>query len=209
MRHVVWDWNGTLVADLDATVEAVNEVLAAFGGPRISPDDYRRHYRRPVRAFYEYLFGRELDHPTWLRIGELWHLEYHRRLEAIALAPGASESLAAIVCAGHTQSLLSMWLHDPLLRQVDRHGIAHWFVRVEGDRSGQGDLKSASMARHLKTLGLPADQVVVVGDALDDVEAAEAVGARAVLVASTHHPERLQVTGVPVVDRLADVLAHL
>jgi phosphoglycolate phosphatase-like HAD superfamily hydrolase len=209
MRHVVWDWNGTLVADLDATVEAINEVMVAFGGRRISPDDYGRRYRRPVRAFYDDLFQRQLDDHTWARIDELFHSEYRRRVEAITLASGAREALARVSAAGHTQSLLSMWLHDPLLQEVDRHGIAHWFVRVDGNRLGQGDPKSESLARHLKTLGLAGDQVVVVGDALDDVEAATAVGAQAVLVTSTHHPERLRVTGVPVVDRLVDVLAHL
>jgi phosphoglycolate phosphatase-like HAD superfamily hydrolase len=209
MRHVVWDWNGTLVADLDATVEAINVVMATFGGRRISPGDYRRHYQRPVRAFYEYLFERQLDNHTWVRIDELFHSEYSRRLEAIALASGAREALAGVAAAGHTQSLLSMWLHDQLLHEVDRHGIAHWFVRVDGNRPGQGDPKSKSLGRHLETLGLAGDQVVVVGDALDDVEAARTVGARAVLVTSTHQPERLRVTGVPVVDRLVDVLAHL
>jgi phosphoglycolate phosphatase-like HAD superfamily hydrolase len=209
MRHVVWDWNGTLVADLDATVEAINEVMAAFGLQTISPDDYRLHYCRPVRAYYEYLFQGQLDDHAWVRIGELWHSEYHRRLDAVALAPGAGETLAAVAAAGYTQSLLSMWLHDRLIQEVERHGIAHWFVRVDGCRLGPGDSKSESLVRHLETLGLVGDQVVVVGDALDDVEAARAVGARAVLVTGTHHPERLQAAGVPVVDRLVDVLAYL
>src|SRR5262245_42850679 len=104
MWHVVWDWNGTLVADLDATVEAINAVMAAFSRPGISLDDYRQHYRRPVRAFYEHLFEAQLEDDTWDRIGELWHSEYQQRLDAVPLAPGAHETLAGVAAAGHTQS---------------------------------------------------------------------------------------------------------
>lgn len=209
MAHVVWDWNGTLVADLGATIESINEVLAHFGVASIDEAHYARHYCRPVRTFYEHLLDCELDDPTWARIDRLYHDHYHGQLGSFPLTPGAREALTGAADAGHSQSLLSMWSHERLLVEIDRYGIGHWFARVEGCRAGRGDGKTESLVRHLEALGLEGRDVVLVGDALDDAEAARAVGARSVLLTSTHHPERLSAAGVPTVDRLIDALTHL
>jgi phosphoglycolate phosphatase-like HAD superfamily hydrolase len=209
VKHVVWDWNGTLIADFEATVESVNEVMVAFGCPRISAGDYSRHYQRPVRGFYEQIMDRRVDDGTWGEIDALFHREYHRRVPEISLAADATDALARVASAGRTQSLLSMWFHDRLVHEVDRRGIARWFSRVEGNHAEVGEPKTLALTRHLAALRLDGDEVLVVGDAIDDVEAASAVGARAVLVATTHHPERLARAGVPVVERLVDALDHL
>ena len=209
MAHVVWDWNGTLVADLGATIESINEVLAHFGVASINEAHYARYYCRPVRTFYEHLLDRELDDPTWARIDQLYHDHYHGRLGSFPLTSGAPEALAATADAGHSQSLLSMWSHERLLVEMDRYEIRHWFARIDGSREARGDSKAESLVRHLDALGVDGRDVVLVGDAIDDAEAARAVGARSVLLSSTHHPERLRQTGAPIVDRLIDALEHL
>lgn len=205
--HVVWDWNGTLIADLALTIESVNRALGEFGRPPITADDYRAHYQRPVVRFYERLLGRVLDGPAWDRVNHLYHDHYEARVETLQLEVGARAALGGVAALGHSQSLLSMWGHESLVREVGRHEIGHFFARVDGHRERSGDTKAEHLAWHLERLGLrdPA-RVLVVGDALDDVEAARAVGARSVLLASgTHHPERLRGAGVPVFETLAAI----
>lgn len=209
MAHVVWDWNGTLVADVDATIESINAVLSRFGVEPIDATHYARHYCRPVRVFYEHLMERSFDDVTWAEIDRLYHDHYHSRLGSFPLSAGAEEALAAAAEAGHSQSLLSMWSHERLVVEIDRYGIGGWFERVEGSRGGHGDGKADSLVRHLDALGLEGADVVLVGDAIDDADAARAVGARSILVTSTHHPERLREAGVPIVDRLIDALELL
>lgn len=209
MKHVVWDWNGTLIADFEATIDSVNAVMAAFGCPRIAASDYARHYQRPVRAFYERIMERRFDDATWSEIDVLYHRAYHARVHEIPLAADATEALARVTAAGRSQSLLSMWYHDRLVREVDRRGIAHCFNRVEGSRGSVGGPKTLALTRHLEELGLEGRDVLVVGDAIDDFEAATAVGASAVLLATTHHPERLEQLDAPVVERLVEALEHL
>jgi phosphoglycolate phosphatase-like HAD superfamily hydrolase len=213
MAHVVWDWNGTLLADMDATVDSVNVVMTEFGAPQITAADYALHYRRPVRDFYEHLLGRQLDQPTWARIDEVWHDHYHAQLDTIPLADQAIDVLDALAAAGHSQSLLSMWWHDLLLSECHKRDIAHWFARIDGNVSGVGDRKSTSLTGHLEALGLdarsPDRDVVVIGDTLDDAEAAHNSGARAILVTFTTHPDRLSRAGVPMIDSLLDLLSHV
>jgi phosphoglycolate phosphatase-like HAD superfamily hydrolase len=209
MKHLVWDWNGTLLADFEATVESVNEVMSVFGCSEITPADYALHYQRPVRAFYEHIMDRCFDEATWVRIDEIFHHEYHRRVPEIPLADDATLALARVAAGRRSQSLLSMWFHDRLMHEVDRRDIGRWFTRVDGNHASVGDPKTRALTRHLEWLRLDGSDVLVVGDAIDDVEAARAVGASAVLIATTHHPDRLAEAGVPVVERLCDAIDYL
>ena len=51
MRHIVWDWNGTLFDDLDIVVASVNVSLRSVGAPPIDADEYRAVYQRPLHHF--------------------------------------------------------------------------------------------------------------------------------------------------------------
>jgi phosphoglycolate phosphatase-like HAD superfamily hydrolase len=92
VRHVVWDWDGTLFDDFDANVAAVAEVCDAAGGPVVTAGVYRRHFVRPVTVFYERLLGRPLAPGEWDRL-----------------------NAGDFAASGMSQSLLSMWEHDELL----------------------------------------------------------------------------------------------
>ena len=114
-----------------------------------------------------------------------------------------------LVAAHASQSLLSM-AHDRQLQAlVDRHGIRGRFVLVEGSPGIDSDgSKRERLDRHLEAIGARRAVTVVIGDTVDDHEAATANGARSVLVTtgSTSRP-LLEATGAPVVDTLAEAAA--
>ena len=208
VRHVVWDWNGTLFDDHVAVVAAVNDALALLGLRAIDADTYRTHYTRPVERFYEQVAGRPIAPEEWLALDEAYHHSYHAWLERLGLASDAAAALAAAEAAGLTQSLLSMWRHQQLVPLVERLGIGPFFVRVDGLRRPGGGGKAEHLVAHLAALRVEPSAVVLVGDSLDDLAAAQAVGAGCVLYdGGSHHRHALEATGVPVVDTLTAALA--
>src|SRR5919197_1465839 len=208
VRHVVWDWNGTLFDDHVAVVAAVNDALASLGLPPIDADTYRSHYTRPVQRFYERLAGRPIAAGEWLALDDAFHDSYHAGLERLALAPDAVQALAAAEAAGLTQSLLSMWRHEQLVPLVERLGIGHFFLRVDGLRVPGGSEKKEHLVAHLAALEVEPSAAALVGDSIDDLEAARAVGAACVLYdGGSHHRHALEATGVPVVDTLSAAVA--
>jgi phosphoglycolate phosphatase-like HAD superfamily hydrolase len=207
VRHVVWDWNGTLLDDHVAVVSAVNRALVGLHLAPITADDYRTHFTRPVQRFYERLAGRPIGVDEWRRLDEAYHQSYQGSLKGLRLAHGAREALEAAERMGLTQSLLSMWRHRELVPLVERLGIGHFFVRVDGLRVAGGDTKAEHLAEHLDALGLQGGEVLVVGDSLDDLAAARSVGARCVLYdGGSHHRRALEAARVPVVETLAAAL---
>lgn len=203
--HLVWDWNGTLLDDLPIVVEAVNRAIGIFGLGAITPDDYRDHYTRPVRHFYDGLFGRVVDDEEWLRLNTEFHDAYFELATHVDLAPGARDAITLIEDIGWTQSLLSMSPQDWLDGIVDRLQLSDRFEIVDGLSGSTGGLKAVHLEEHLAVLGIVGDSVVVVGDTPDDVAAARHVGARAILFhGGSHHIDVLEAEGVPVAETILE-----
>lgn len=213
IRHVVWDWNGTLLHDLPLVVASVNAALGEHGLAAISEADYTANYTRPVRRFYEVLLGRSIDDAEWQRIDEVFHDTYAAAVEERAeLTAGAREALATVDDSHLSQSLLSMYPHHLLLPLVDHFALDHHFEVVHGLVGVGGGRKLPHLERHLDEMvhlhGDDPTRVLVIGDAIDDALAAQHVGATPVLLASGSHPrDELEATGAPVVETLADALA--
>jgi phosphoglycolate phosphatase-like HAD superfamily hydrolase len=208
VRHLVWDWNGTLFDDHDAVVAAVNDALAGLGIAAIDADTYRTHFTRPVQRFYELVAGRPIAAEEWRALDDAYHDSYHAWVERLGLASDALTALEAAEAAGMSQSLLSMWRHQELVPLVERLGIARFFTRVDGLQVPGGAGKAEHLVAHLAALRVDAAVAMLVGDALDDLQAARAVGARCVLYdGGSHHRHALEASGAPVVDTLTAAVA--
>ncbi|GAA3444375.1 HAD family hydrolase [Planomonospora venezuelensis] len=210
MRHIVWDWNGTLFHDIDAVVAATNAVFEPYGLGSYDVDGFRAVYTRPIWTAYERMLGRPLEEGEWERMDEGFHEHYHRLMLECGLAADAESTLRSWEREGGSQSLLSMWRHEMLVAKIAEYGIDRHFTRVDGLLStASGGHKAESMVAHLAELGVAPENVLVIGDSVDDAHAARHVGARAVLYTGGMTSRRdLEAFGVPVVDTLADALDY-
>ena len=51
-KHIIWDWNGTLLNDLWLCLESVNAALARRGLAPLSEKRYQEEFDFPVIDFY-------------------------------------------------------------------------------------------------------------------------------------------------------------
>lgn len=58
---VLFDWNGTLVADTDRAVRATNALLAERGLTALTDDEFRSRWVLPMRAFLQGLGAEDAD----------------------------------------------------------------------------------------------------------------------------------------------------
>ena len=204
-NHLVWDWNGTLLNDLSLVVASTNAALANAAGPLVTAEEHRAQFRRPISDYYAEVLGRALDAEEYARLDKLFHDAYRVGLASCGLAADAAAAMR--VWAG-SQSLLSMWFHDELVPVVDNHGLTAMFRRIDGLRSSVGgDRKAGHLARHLAELGVDGRETVLIGDSIDDAEAADSVGAHCVLYTGGFtDPGRLRAAGWPVADSLTEAV---
>jgi phosphoglycolate phosphatase-like HAD superfamily hydrolase len=210
IAHVVWDWNGTLLDDAELIIAATNSSFVAAGHGAVSPQVYRRHFVRPLQRFYERLLERPVSVQEAAELDGAFHVDYLGLVEQAGLRADAIAALDAVPALGVKQSLLSMWPHDYLLPLVERLGLASYFALIEGNRNRGEAGKTDALHRHLAALGLVevADRVLMIGDTVDDADAAVATGCRCVLIDSGHTaPGALEATGHPVVTSLLAAVA--
>lgn len=209
VRHVVWDWNGTILDDNDAVIASVNTICAAFGRDPIDLDYWRSIYRRPLLDCYQDLLGRPLSTDDWATIDREYHDAYRALLPTTRLSAGIPDELRRWQHNGGSQSLLSLWFHDELVELVGALGLTSMFTKIDGLRGTVGGTgKTNHLIEHLTAQRLDPADVLLVGDVLDDAAAAEAAGVRCVLVTTGVTTRAvLQTSGVPVVDSIAEAVA--
>ncbi len=192
-RHLVWDWNGTLLNDLDLCVTATNACLATIGGPRITAEDHRRDFRRPIVDYYSFVLGRPVDAEEFRRLDDAFHDAYrlgmadlhaHRRR---ARGDGDLGRHPSRCCP--CSSTTSCWSRWPGTGW--RTNCRVW---TDCRTSSAGNVRRPTCAAHLSALDIPAADVVLIGDSVDDGDAAAAVGAACVLYAGgfTHESHALR-----------------
>lgn len=205
MKHLVWDWNGTLLDDLTLVVEATNASLASYGGPSVTAEEHRRDFRRPISEYYAFVLGRPVTHEEFAVLDIAFHDAYRTGFAGCELAIDALDAMAQWP---GTQSLLSMFFHDELIPMVDRLGLTDRLARIDGLRAALGGgPKAPHLLEHLGGLGLAAPECVLIGDSVDDAEAAYSVGAQVVLYDGGFTDRaRLLATGAPVASTLVEAV---
>lgn len=199
-QHIVWDWNGTLLADTEICVEVLNELMTEKGLSPMTLHRYRETFDFPVIDFY-----RSLGFPTSREEFEATSHEfiarYHTRAMRCPLHPGASHLIHRLHESGRTQSVLSAAQQDSLEKAVRDYELAFCFEHLIGARDIFAHGKKEAGIEWLKRHGLAADEIVLVGDTLHDFAVAQGMGIECVLVAHGHHSrERLEQSGAPVVE---------
>jgi len=205
--HIVWDWNGTLLDDLAIVIESLNVGTATLGMSPIDEDGYRDHFTRPVRAFYDSLFGRQVSETEWEYLNQTFHDEYYSRANRASLTVDAVEALDKVAALGWSQSVLSMSLHSQLIEAVTARGIADRFALIQGLTVPSGGLKSEHLDVHLSSLQQDPGNTLMIGDTPDDAVAARQVGAGVILYdGGSHHLPTLSAMGAPVAHSLGEAV---
>jgi len=191
LKYVLWDWNGTLLDDTQAAVDALNASIDKRGLRPIGVDFYRDTFGFPVKPFYRRI-GMPPDAEDWDALAKEYHENYARqpkRLNVEAIA-----ALERVRAAGLRQSIVSALRQDLLDAATAAYGVAPYMEWICGTDNLDGASKlgcaRSLLTRIMATLD-PCDRepgnVVLIGDALHDLEVAEAIGVRCVLCAQGSH----------------------
>lgn len=190
-RHVIWDWNGTLLNDTDLAVEIVCGQLTKYGLPPMSIERYKDVFGFPVKDYYEKI-GFDFSKHSFTEIGDCFIENYYAKIHEIDLFHGVKDWLSAIQSSGIQQSILSAAKQAHLEQWLPHFGIAHHFENICGIDNHYAAGKIERGQQLVKLLGHPPCEAILIGDTDHDLEVGEALGVDVLLVADGHQsPERL------------------
>lgn len=184
-KHIIWDWNGTIVDDTTLSLKVLNTLLAEENLPEASLAYYKDNFGFPVANFYKKL-GFEHTQEEFQIIGETFMARYNAARFSCEMQEGVPQLVEAFKKEGGAQSILSAY-HKPYLLDAAKHyGLDKIMENIEG----LGDINASSKVELGKNLLAKLDcapsEALVIGDTIHDFEVAEALNCSCALVALGH-----------------------
>jgi phosphoglycolate phosphatase len=204
-RHIIWDWNGTLIDDVRACVEVLNNILAGYGKSLLTLEQYRREFDFPVADYYTKL-GIDFSKVSYDIVAKQYISQYNIKQYECGLQIGAKEVLKTISDKGIGQSILSAYNQQMLEEAVKYFGLYDFFDNIVGLSDFYAKSKIENGKELIKKLGLTGGSVLLIGDTTHDYEVAEQIGADCVLIDDGHQErKRLKATNALVVNTITDI----
>jgi len=130
-KHIIWDWNGTLINDIWLVVEIMNKMLKKRNMPGIDLKKYREIFDFPVIDYYAKL-GFNFSKESFEELTVEFISEYYTRFNECKLFNEVEEVLKKIRDMGIPQSILSASKEDVLIEKIKYYGIDKYFNRIIG-----------------------------------------------------------------------------
>ena len=206
--HIVWDFNGTIVNDVEAGIKSENVLLARRGMPLLTDVEYYRSiFTFPIVDYYRKL-GHNFERDPYEKLSVEWTEQYRIFSREAPLNEGVTETLDRFRALGCRQIVLSASELGLLREQLRAFGILDRFDEVLGldnvEAYSKLELAEAWLRREKP------ERCLVIGDTTHDAETAEALGADCILLTLGHQSRRtLEATGHPVLDSFAELREKL
>lgn len=207
ITHIIWDWNGTLLDDLDLCLTTINSMLIKRSLNSVSRSTYLDIFGFPVKDYYLKL-GFNFSKEPFEEISTEFITAYESGRPNCSLMDGALDILCFLQNHGFDQSILSASKNKYLDQAVIDYQIQDIFSVVDGLSNHHAAGKLGLAQDHLAKLAIAPDTILLIGDTLHDAEIAEKLGMRCCVIPNGHHSkQRLEKSTAVVVDSLHDLRA--
>lgn len=182
-KAVVFDLDGTLLDTIDDLGNSMNSVLASMNFPLHTIPEYKYFIGKGLRNLVTSVLPPEArDEKTIDLCLDKMFKEYGGRWGDKTLPyPGIADLLDHLTAKGIRLAILSNKAHLITMKVFDKY-LSKWpFEAVFGERPGIPRKPDPTVAFEIiEMLGIPADEIVYLGDSGSDMETANSAGMYAV-----------------------------
>lgn len=197
---IIWDWNGTLIDDINTSLQSVNDMLIKRNMATITLQQYYSYLDTPISKFYEHIF--DMGTITFETISKEFTEGYAKHIPQNPLMEHAKEMLNYIKALNKKQLIISSFAQKKICKDAKALGINGYFNCLSGAEDYNAKSK-IQRAKEVVAQNAPWDNLLVVGDTLHDFQMAQGIGADCVLITKGHQSKRdLLKAGVPLIDDL-------
>jgi phosphoglycolate phosphatase len=208
-KHIIWDWNGTLLDDAWLCVQILNSMLTKRQMKTTTLEQYQADFDFPVYNYYLKL-GFDFAKEEYDAVAQEYIFSYQSQYQKCSLRNGISDFIKQLKKAGLPQSVLSASQQSSLEKAVEYYKLRELFENVCGLDDYYAHGKVDAGKKLLKNLSFSGQQLLLIGDTTHDYEVACELGADCLLLPAGHQSkERLIATGAKVCDRLDDAAKYL
>jgi phosphoglycolate phosphatase len=190
--HIIWDWNGTLLDDVELCIDVVGKLLASHGLPTPTVSEYREIFGFPVRDYYKAL-GFDFSVTSFEELADQYIADYDSRADQAPLHVRTLPLLEAIAATGVDQSILSAASENHVIEITRDFGLDGYFQHIFGIHNHHAASKRERGLELIAVSGIAPERTLMIGDTIHDSEVGVAMGVDVLLVAHGHQSiERLK-----------------
>lgn len=203
---IIWDWNGTLLDDVDICIESINYSLGMRNLPLLTKEKYQEIFTFPVIEYYKKA-GFDFSKDSFDQLSHEFIGCYLDKLKCATLHQDVEGILSELDKKGYRQFILSAMEQTTLEDSIRHFNIEKYFCKIQGtgDIYAYGKLHNAKVL--MDTSAQDPTTTCLIGDTLHDLEVAQQLQCQCLLISSGHHShERLKKKHSRVVHSIAEVL---
>jgi len=191
-KHVIWDWNGTLLNDLTTVVKALEKMAQNLKIEPIDKHTYLKHFRFPVQEFYKDI-GFPTSDEEFAALSEDFHANYAEAFHTAELFSDAQNLLESVKKMGSKQSILTAAFQKHIDQWLLDFEIDHLFDHVYGLPDKLAKCKVDRGRELIELAQVDLDHTVLLGDTTHDLEVGKSLGIDVILLTNGHqHEDRLK-----------------
>ncbi len=206
-EYIVFDFNGTLIDDIDICLFLLNKMLKEKGHDgNIGKDRYLSIFTFPIIDYYESA-GFKFPEDDFPQLAKEFDLDYRNGFNNLKLFDDVVEVLDFFKKKNKKLIVLSATKQSSLDEELKQKGIYDFFDTVIGIKDIYGRSKVEEAIAFFSSKNIDMNDVVFIGDTLHDNEVAERLKGHSILVARGHQSkERLQgASNALIVDTLKEL----
>lgn len=204
-KHIIWDWNGTVVDDSWLSFEILDSFLDRLGLKKITLDYYRDNFSFPVINFYRNL-GFDMSKEGFEKLGFEFITRFKAKERDCKLNAGVESLIKKIHSHNIPQSVLSAYQVDYLKDAAKFFGLDKYMQDIVGLDDVKANTKLELGKNYISSLKIDPSEVLVIGDTDHDFEVATSSGANCFLIALGHQSaSRLSKSTKNVFENYADL----
>ncbi|MEZ4744012.1 MAG: HAD hydrolase-like protein [Bdellovibrionota bacterium] len=184
-KHIIWDWNGTILDDVQHAVNTINLLLKENQRPPLGMDRYKKIFCFPIKNYYDEL---GFDY-TRKSFEDLCHEFVDSFMEGVFTCrpyPEVEKILLELANEGRDQSVLSATDQKNLDKMIGYYNFDHIFNFVFGIDNKFGASKLSRGQELINQLQYDLTETVLIGDTLHDLEVGRYLGIDVVLLNHGH-----------------------
>lgn len=205
--YVFWDWNGTIIDDLEINCSVINTLLNDRKKDTVSLSQYRQAFTFPIKEFYRRVGFSVVRDEYQQLVYNYWEL-YKRKSKDIPLMAGVLDTLSLLKKNQIKQYILSASDKRMVIDQISTYGIQDLFEEVIAPEDGYALGKIDLAKQWMSARNISSPNVILIGDTLHDFETAKAINVDCALVNKGHQDLSALVcgSGIMVFDSICELV---
>lgn len=209
-KLVIWDWNGTLLNDVDVCIDSMNTMLKIRNMPLLTEDFYKNIFDFPIINYYEKL-GFNFKTESFEDLSIQYISKYSELSKDCRLHNDALDTLQFFKNSNFNQVVISAMEIASLKKQIKERNIYDYFIDIIGLDNIHAKSKIEIAKNFISSNDFDNNNTFLIGDTFHDYQVAEAINCKCYLVTKGHQNlDRFKnMENTIIIQNLKDLQNHL